>query len=94
MSEIDRALVDHGTKRNAKKDVTGATNGNALGIDLVDGRHFAFATKKLGVLVSGVTFILKQRLLSPLEMHTRASQFTSGSTKHPAEWNKISGRRV
>ena len=33
MSETDTALVDHGMKRNAEKDVTGATNGIALGID-------------------------------------------------------------
>ena len=70
MSEIDTALVDYGTKRNAEKDVTGATNGTALGIDLVDGLYFALATNQLGILLSGVTFILKQRLLSPLEMHT------------------------
>ena len=36
-SEIDTALVDHGIKRNAEKDVKGATNGTTLGSDLVDG---------------------------------------------------------
>ena len=76
MSEIDKALVDHGKKRNAAQDVTGATNGTALGIDLVDGIHFALAIKKLGILQNGVTFILKQRLLSPLEMHTLFGHFT------------------
>ena len=40
VSEIDKALVDDGIKRNAEKDVTGATNGTALGIDLVDGIYF------------------------------------------------------
>ena len=35
VSEIHKALVDHGIKRNAEKDVTGAANGTALGLDLV-----------------------------------------------------------
>ena len=47
VSEIDKALVDHGKKRNAAQDVTGATSGTALVIDLVDGIHFALAIKKL-----------------------------------------------
>ena len=38
MSDIDKALVDHGMKRNADKDVTGA-NGTAFGIDFVDGTY-------------------------------------------------------
>ena len=45
-SEIDEALVDHEIKRNAEKDVTGATNGTALGSDLADGLYFALATKQ------------------------------------------------
>ena len=32
--------------------------------------NFALAINKLGILPPGVTFIPKQRFLSPLEMHT------------------------
>ena len=32
MSEIDKALIDHGIKRNAEKDVTDTINGTTLGI--------------------------------------------------------------
>ena len=76
VSDIDTALVDHGIERNAAKVVTAAANGTDLEIDLVDGRNFAPAIKKLGVLLPGVTFILKQLLLSPLEMHTLFGHFT------------------
>ena len=72
MSEIGKALADHGIKRNAEKDVVSATNGTDFGIDLVDGIYSALAIKKLGILFSGVTFVLKQRLLSPLDMHTHS----------------------
>ena len=51
MGEIHKALVDRGIKRNAEKDVTGASNGTALGTDLVHGIYFAFAVKKLGILL-------------------------------------------
>ena len=57
-------------------NVTAAANGSALGTDLVDGAYFAPAIKKLEILLAGVTFILKQRLLSPLEMHTLLGHFT------------------
>ena len=48
VSDIDKALVDHGIERNVEKDVTAATNGTALGTDLVDGAYFAPAIKKVG----------------------------------------------
>ena len=73
MSDIDKALVDHGIQRNAEKNLTGATNGTALGIDLVDGMYFAFAFKKLGILPSWVTFILNRPWLG-LVCGTDASQ--------------------
>ena len=44
--------------KHAEKDVTSASNGNAFGIDLVDSKYFAFAFKKLSILLSGVSFIL------------------------------------
>ena len=75
MSEIDKALVGQAVKRNAEKNVTGAEPVWGL-IDLVDGIDFALAVKKLGILLSGVTFILKRRLLSPLAMHTLLGHFT------------------
>ena len=46
------------------------------GLTFVDGKKFALAIKKLGILLSGVTFVLKHRLLSPLEMHTLLGHFT------------------
>ena len=52
--------------------MTGGTNGTSLGIDLIGGIIFAFAIKKL----SGVTFVLKQRLLSLQVLHILFGHFT------------------
>ena len=92
VSDIDKALVDHGIERNAEKDVTAATNGTALETDLVDGAYFAPAIKKLEILLAGVTSILKQRLLSPLEMHTHFLVTTHGFSYWPGHHFRVSMR--
>ena len=48
MSDIDKALADHGIERKAEKDVPAATNGTASGIDLVDGTYFCTCHHKVG----------------------------------------------
>ena len=50
-------------KRNVEKNV-------------IDGEKFALAITKLGILLSGFAFVLKQRSLSPLELHTLFGHFT------------------
>ena len=41
MRNLDRVMAARGVQKNVSKDITGVTDGTAIGIDLVQGYYFA-----------------------------------------------------
>ena len=65
---LDSQFRRRGILKNADKDVDGDISGTMIGIDLVDGKHFAANSDKLAALIRGGLVFFMQGVGSPLQM--------------------------
>lgn len=65
MARVDKAFAAHGVVRHAKKDVTGALSGTAVGIDLVDGVQLWGNAAKVRLLLPSLLQCIRAAALQP-----------------------------